>query len=416
MSGRGHEAAFERGAVIRALLAQPLLHRRGRHTRTLDLARRHQTGLRAWFDHHLGWRLHVERDRLRLFKVPETSDRLGTEAPTARQCVLYCLLLTVLEDCGQQTVLSELAERITALSSAHARLRRFEATVHRERTDLVAMVRLLYRQGVLATPNGETSTTREHEKEYVAGDGDALYDVDHRTAALLLAAPIPPAEVEGPQALFDAMTPDDTGFPAVSVRHALMRRLVDEPTVYWDDLPGNQREYFHEHADELLSAVRLGLDVRVEVRAEGAAVIDEELTDLEFPKSSAASFAALILADKLCAETERAVPRRTFVSRARIRELSDEIAPELLKLIANIKGQPIDGARVQEAALPILLQLGLAEHVPGGIRVRPALARYRAPAGHGLRSGADDLMLFGTHDLPDSPAPAKEDDRDDTTT
>lgn len=54
MTGRSGEAAAERNLIVRALLVQPLLHRRGRHTRTLDLARKHQADLRAWFDHHLG--------------------------------------------------------------------------------------------------------------------------------------------------------------------------------------------------------------------------------------------------------------------------------------------------------------------------------------------------------------------------
>ncbi|MEU3290412.1 TIGR02678 family protein [Streptomyces longwoodensis] len=398
MSQRDPNTAHERSTVIRALLMRPLLHRRGRHIRTLDLARRHQAELRAWFDYHLGWRLHVERDRLRLFKVPASTAPHGHPAPTARQCALYCLILAVLGECGKQTVLSELATKITALTSAHSRLRHFDATHHRERVDLVAMVRLLTEQGVLAAVGGESTTSRSNEKEYIAGTGDALYDVDHRTAALMLASPVPPSQADGPQALLD-VGPTHAGTPEEGLRHTLMRRLVDEPVVHWDDLPSAQRDVVRDHGDDLFTAVRLGLDTRMEVRAEGAAVIDEELSDIEFPKSSAASFAALAMADQLCTHIASSQPRRTFVSHTQLDDLAAQLTEQLSKLVANINGQPIDTPRVLDASLHLLSQLGLITPVQGGIQCQPALARFRAPAGQGLRPLGDDLMLFGTHDL-----------------
>jgi hypothetical protein len=101
------------------------------------------------------------------------------------------------------------------------------------------------------------------------------------------------------------------------------------------------------------------------------------------------------------------------VPHPRLLELTAEVASDLLKVITSINGHPIDAIRVKEAALPILIQLGLAEHVSGGIRIRPGLARYRARPGLGARQGAEDLMLFGAHDLPSSPALSSEDDSDD---
>ncbi|MGY0489137.1 TIGR02678 family protein [Streptomyces sp. WG-D5] len=400
MSQHSGRAAQERSIVIRALLRHPLLLRRGRHIHTLDLARRHQAELRAWFDHHLGWQLHIERDRLRLFKTPASSDSQGHPVPTARQCALYCLVLAVLGECGKQTVLSELADKITALTGAHSRLRRFDATHHRERVDLVAMVRLLTEQGVLATVGGESTTTRSHEKEYIAGTGDALYDVDHRTAALMLASPVSPAQADGPQSLLDALDPAHASTLDEGLRHALMRRLVDDPAVHWDTLPAPQRDFARDCADDLVTAVRLGLDTRVEVRAEGAAVIDEELSDIEFPKASAASFATLVLADRLCTHIESNHPRRTFISHTQLHDLAVQLTKHLSQLIPNINGQPIDATRLLNACLPLLLQLGLVTQAPGGIRCRPVLARFRAPDGQGLRPEGEGLMLFGAHDLP----------------
>lgn len=64
--------------------------------------------------------------------------------------------------------------------------------------------------------------------------------------------------------------------------------------------------------------MRLGLDTHVEVRAEGAAVIDEELSDMEFPKASA----ALAMADQMCTRIARSHPRCAFVSHTQLNDLA----------------------------------------------------------------------------------------------
>ncbi|MGW3600718.1 TIGR02678 family protein [Streptomyces sp. NPDC005167] len=395
------DTAHARTLVIRALLNHPLIYRRGAGQRIVDLARTHHVELRTWFDHHLGWQLRVDRDRIRLFKVPEAPGQQGNEAPSARQCALYCLTLAVLEDCGHQTVISELAEKITALTTTHATLRRFDATVRGERADLVAMVRLLADQGVLA-PERDGSLTREDERDYIAGSGDALYNVDHRAAALLLATSTPPTLADGPHELISKPPADDAQTLELGLHHALMRRLVDDPAVYLEDLPSDQRTYFLAHSEELLQAIRVGLDVRVEMRAEGVAIIDEELTDLPFPKNSTASFAALVLADALACEAAPTAAFNVFIGDRRLRELGAQVAAALLQLTQKINGHPIDTERTLKAALPILNRLGLLTLTTGGIRVRPALARYRAPAGQHARKISDDLMLFGAEELTDT--------------
>ncbi|MFD7325675.1 TIGR02678 family protein [Streptomyces sp. NPDC059875] len=409
MKGWTGEAGHARSLVVRALLNRPLILTNRANKHVVDLAHAHYAELRSWFDHHLGWQLRVDRDRIRLFKIPEAPGRQGNDAPTARECALYCLTLAVLEDCGHQTVISELAEKITALTETHSVLRAFDATVRRERADLVAMVRLLVSQGVL-TPERDRSLTREDEREYIQGSGDALYAVDHRTAALMIASPVPPALAGGPQGLIAETDPDHTDTAERAIHHALMRRFVDDPVVYFDDLPDEQRSYFHTHADELIQAVRRGLDCRVELRTEGVAIIDEDLTDLEFPKSSTPSFAALVLADALAHEAGHAPQEQPVVPEHRVRELAADVAATLLRLAQKINNHPIDAERTLEAAVPILNRLNLIQRLPEGIRVRPALARYRAPHGQGARKVQKDLMLFGHDDLTTSPSENGADD------
>ncbi|MBF8187835.1 TIGR02678 family protein [Nonomuraea sp. K274] len=407
----------ERVHVVRALLARPLLHRRGVHTRTVEMARTHQTELQAWFEHHLGWQLRVERDRVRLFKAPGNVRRQGSDAPTARQCALFCLVLAVLEDCGAQTVISELAEKIEVVSRTHPSLRRFDATVSRERRDLVLMVRLLCRLRVLVSTL-DTVVTQEDEQDYIRGIGDALYDVDHRTAALMLSTSVSPSLTTGPQELLIATGTDRMISEGRALHHAVMRRLVDDPVVYFDDLPSDQREYFLGHMQELIQALRAGLGARVEVRAEGAAIVDEELTDLEFPKTSAASFAALVLAERLFHEVVDAPDRTGWIGTTRLLELSSEVAADLAKTMTTINQKPVDGEHTWQAAAPILIGLDLICEVPGGILIRPALARFRDPSGRGPRTEKPGLMLFGLDDLQTSPTddPTLEEPSDDILT
>ncbi len=96
-----HERALER--ATRALLRRPLL----RHTDDPDalrLVRRHATELRGWFDQNSGWRLHVDTEVARLYKLTEP-DPAGTHPAREskshvpfgrRRYVLLCLALSVL--------------------------------------------------------------------------------------------------------------------------------------------------------------------------------------------------------------------------------------------------------------------------------------------------------------------------------
>ncbi|WP_232485563.1 TIGR02678 family protein [Streptomyces fildesensis] len=396
MGWTGQEG-HERREVVRALLHTPVLRREGRNRRLVDQARRHEKELRAWFDRQLGWPLVVERDLIRLLKIPEDPGRYPDSiVPTPRQCALYCLLLAVLVDCGGQTVISELADRVTALTTAHRGLRRFDATSTRERRDLVAALRLLAEGGVLRSPR-EAGVTADSEQAYVAGRGNAVYDVDHRLAASAVVCPVPPSQADGPDTLL-RVTEGDPGSGArtdTELRQSLMRRLIDDPVVYVDDLPPDQREYLPVHREELVAALVLGLDTRVEVRVEGLAIVDSRFSDIEFPAASAVSVAALALADLLARE---AVPGQTgsfIVRHDRLFELAGLVAEQIRRVVPNIERKPVDASVVLRYSVPVLMQFGLTDPHEDGALVRPALARYRDPSGRGARIAGEALLLFG---------------------
>ncbi|MFE2412396.1 TIGR02678 family protein [Kitasatospora sp. NPDC059408] len=389
----GHECR----EVIRALLRNPTLRRRGRRGRLIDQARQHEEELRAWFDHRLGWPLLVERDRVRLLKVPEDPGRFpDPSVPTARQCALYCMVLAVLMDCGQQTIITELADRVTALTTASSSIRRFDATMTRERRDLIAAIRRLTDDGVLV-PTRDAGITADHEQAYVTGGGNAVYDIDHRTAAFAIACPVPPSLAEGPDGLLRVKDGDLAGHEPTDgeLRQAVMRRLVDHPVVYADDLPAAQRIYLAEHLDELVADLRLSLDTRVEVRADGLAIVDQDFSDLEFPAASAASVAALALADLLAGEANAGTGTSFTVRGDRLLELADLVAAKISRVVSKIEGKTVDATVTLRYALPVLVQFGLVDPHEDGIRVRAAVARYRDPTGRGARVHGEALLLFG---------------------
>ncbi|MFJ2172662.1 TIGR02678 family protein [Streptomyces sp. NPDC087851] len=389
----GHECR----EVVRALLRTPVLRREGRHGRLVDQARRHEEQLRIWFDRQLGWPLVVERDVIRLLKIPEDPGRFPDPAvPSSRQCALYCLLLAVLVDCDRQTVISELAERVTSLMTAHPGLRRFDATSTRERRDLVAALRLLAAGGVLRSPR-DAGVTADSEQAYIAGIGNALYDVDHRVATSAVVCPVPPSQAHGPEALL-RVTEGESGGGArtdTELRQALMRRLVDDPVVYLEDLPADQREYLSVHREELTAELVLGLDTRVEVRAEGLAIADPRFSDIEFPAASAVSVAALALADLLAGEADPAQTGSFVVGHDRLLELATLVAQQIRRVVPNLERKPVDGPVVLRHSVPVLTQFGLVDPHEDGILVRPVLARYRDPSGRGVRITGEALLLFG---------------------
>lgn len=359
--------------VSRALMRSPLIRSQGRHGHLVTLALDHEPMLRSWFEHYLGWKLIVTHEAVRLAKVPGPSNATVEDAPSKRCSVLYCLLLVCLEDAGSQTVISELSEQVALLTASMDDVETFDAGSTPEKRELLNAIRLLVTHGALVSVKDEAST-REEENEYLRGQGDAIYDVDQRAAALLVSAPTAPTRAMHPRALIHRPYPDTIEGAESRLRHALMRRLVDEPVVYFSDLPEEQVKYFRAHRTTLVRQLREFLDVQVEVRAEGVAIVDDEMTDLQFPSDSTERFVALRVAAALASLPE-AGPGKA-VEQHEVNAIADGVAADLRE--RNVK--VITGRNaVRTSALAVLRKLNLvAETSEGNVRLLPALGRYRA--------------------------------------
>jgi uncharacterized protein (TIGR02678 family) len=341
----------------------------------------------VWFDRALGWRLVVNRDVVRLFKIPEQWPVSPADAPSQARCVLYCLVLAALEDCGEQTVISELAEKVALLAATREGTLRYDSDRYRSRQDLVAVLRMLVEQGILS-PTRESSVTERDEEGFVHGDGNALYDVNHRAAALVLSSPIAPSRAGTPDRLTAQPIPDTPEARNRRRRHLIQRYLLDTPAMYFAELPNDVADYFQAQRFQLRQQLEQATGAVVEVRDEGAALIDDELTDLGFPRESTAPFAALAFADAL--SREPGAPASAVVPGHRLDAIAADVTGRVAAVSKSIGGRALSTTLVRSTALEILTMLRLVERAGDGVIVLPLLGRYRTPAFSTVPQGGTD--------------------------
>ncbi|GAA2129333.1 TIGR02678 family protein [Streptomyces synnematoformans] len=302
----------ERRRAVRALLHRPLLTP---SDPAYGLVRKHAGYLAEWFAREAGWSLHTDPGVARLRKVPgDLSDgsraaRVPGGGARARQpfsrrrYVLACLALAALERAEAQVTLGWLVDRVVAYAAdeeiAGAGIS-FAMEDRDERGDLVAVAQLLLSLGVLQKVAGD-------EQAFVNRSGDALYDVDRRVLAVLLSTRRGPSLVPAAdlQARLTAVTEDVVADTEDGrnrqLRHALARRLLDDPVVYYADLTEPQRTYLDMQRGPLLKRLTEATGFLAEVRAEGIALVDatREATDFGMPEEGTEGHATLLLAEYL---------------------------------------------------------------------------------------------------------------------
>lgn len=395
MAGRDAE---DRVRVLRALLLSPVLHAHA-DAELFRLARRHADALREWLVRETGWRLVLEPQTVRLIPsyVPTgpTATAIAARHPararrgdppfTRRRYVLLCLALAVLERSDPQISLGRLADEIL-LVVRQPGLESVEFTLsgREERADLVAAIRLLLGYGVLTRVAGD-------EESFVVSDaGDALYDVDRRVMATMLATEHSPALVAGrvsEQPSIDELEAALHQPPPVytdeeenrRIRHSISRRLLCDPVLYYDELPEAERAY-------LQSGQRVPLTRRLseatglvpELRAEGIAMVDpdDQLTDLRMPEQGTDGHATLLLAEFLAVEGSADITA--------LRRMTKRLAQEHRAYWRKTTREPGAEFAIVSEAVGRLVGLGLVQVAGRGgeaiVTALPALRRFAVAA------------------------------------
>ena len=157
------QLADQRGRALRTLLRQPLLTSRGPDRQKFADVRKRAGWLAEWFGRETGWTVHVDHSVARLRKVAAShqdgtrSAQVSKQPFSRRRYVLVCLALATLERAESQVTLGWLAERIVRLAREDelaATGISFSLLTREERSDLVAVARLMLDIGVLARVAG----------------------------------------------------------------------------------------------------------------------------------------------------------------------------------------------------------------------------------------------------------------------
>jgi uncharacterized protein (TIGR02678 family) len=375
----------ERRDALRALLMRPLMN--AFHP-DFAAVRRHAEELREWFAHNTGWILHVERDCARLYKRPADLRDATRGAPDfdRRRYVLFCLACAALERADAQITLRALGERLLQLAAEPELAERgfvFALEAQHERRELVAVCRYLLDLGVLRRVAGD-------EDAFVARSGDALYDVQRRVLAGLMAATRGPSQWSADAApadldarlaaLVEEYVPDSDEGRRTAIRHYLARRLLDDPVVYFRELDDkgehSPRAYFQNQRGPLASRLSDACGLVPEQRAEGLALVDEngELTDTSLPAQGTASHVTLLVAEYL-AGIGRNDPGR-WIAESEVAAFIQKATAEYGRFWSKAAREPGAETELARDALGRLAMLRLVERHGGAVEPLPALARF----------------------------------------
>jgi uncharacterized protein (TIGR02678 family) len=375
----------ERRDALRALLMQPLMTAA---RADFPAVRRYAEELREWFAHNTGWILHVERNCARLYKRPADLRDATRGAPgfDRRRYVLFCLACAALERADAQITLRTLGERLLQLAAEPELAERgfvFTLEAQHERRELVAVCRYLLELGVLRRVAGD-------EDAFVARSGDALYDVQRRMLAGLMAATRGPSQWSADTApveldarlaaLVEEYVPDSDEGRRTAIRHHLARRLLDDPVVYFDELDDkgdhSPRAYFQNQRGPLATRLCDACGLVPEQRAEGLALVDEngELTDTSLPAQGTASHVTLLVAEYL-AGMGRNDPGR-WIAESEVAAFIQKATAEYGRFWSKAAREPGAEAELARDALGRLAMLRLIERHADAVEPLPALARY----------------------------------------
>jgi uncharacterized protein (TIGR02678 family) len=390
---RAEEQAQCRTA-LRGLLLKPLLVA-DIDAELLMLVRRHLTELRDWLNRETGWRLIADSETARLFMTATVlSDSThparghNKEPFGRRRYVTLCLALSALARADAQTTLGSLAEDVlTAAAEPELAGCGFILTLdsRADRSDLVAVVRLLLSWGVLGRVAGD-------EDAYLSADGDVLYDVRRPVLAVLLSGARGPSTVTAQEfeerlaGMTAEPVPETDDLRNLTFRRRITRRLLIDPVLYYDELDEDERTYLVSQRHAITRRIEDATGLIPEMRGEGIAMVDpdDELTDVRMPEQRTDGHVTLLVAEYLARRQQATLDEL----HAFVRQAAVEHATYWRKGVS----EPGAETELLDTALQRLAALRLTEVHGSVVRSRPAIARFALdePTIRETRKGSTD--------------------------
>lgn len=380
-------AREERQRALCALLQHPLLTAQGPHAVEFGLVRRHVHELREWLSHQVNWTLVVTSEFARVRKTPaDSTDEsrpardLRTDAPFTRsRYILLCLALAVLERSERQTTLGRLAEGMVGFFVAEPRLAAagysFDLHSMDQRRDLVQAIRFLGERQVLSPRHGDEDQFIKDERN------DVLYNVNRPVLAAMLSVRRGPSMVTAEAfeqrlaAILEEPMPDTEDGRNREIRVRLMRRLLDDPVLYYEDLSVAERSYLDSQRGAILRRIRDATDLVPEIRAEGIALLDlrGNMSDLGLPEEGTDGHLALLTAEFLANRLRQ--DSATVVGFSALCAHTAELIAEHRHWRKDVRLPGADRV-LTETTIGRLEALRLLRRLDGAVKPLPAIARY----------------------------------------
>jgi uncharacterized protein (TIGR02678 family) len=354
----------------RTLLRHPWLRESAPDGALLPLIYRHRVVLGELFGAVLGYRLVVRRGWARLHKTGRGFDGSRGEAGfSPRSYAFLVLTIAVLEGGARQTLLSRLVADVHAAA--------VEAAVPisddpADRSALATALRLLVRLGVITETEGSVgSVLGEHGAE-------ALITVDRDLLAELASGPI--LDTAEPAELIERAA--DPG-PAGDER-AVRRELVENPAVFFADLPQSRAEWLRAHRRSESRLLEDLFGLVAESRAEGVIATDpqDRLTDLAFPGQSTVARLALLALPVLL---EDSIDDEEAESDGRVPITQQRLSVVCADLVADYPGtwsvqETADADRLALHVRDLLLAMGIAGRDEDALWLNPVAHRFAITA------------------------------------
>jgi uncharacterized protein (TIGR02678 family) len=262
--------------------------------------------------------------------------------------------------------------------------RKFEFTLRSaaERRELVVVCRSLLELGVLQRVAGDEESFVHDNR---GAQADALYDIQRRMLAGMLAAVRGPstwATADAPLDLEDRLRAlvtehvgDDEEGRRTALRHALSRRLLDDPVIYADSLDEDAHAYFVNQRGAMADRLCRATGLTPEQRAEGLALTDEAgtLTDVSMPAEGTEAHATLLVAEHLAAQLRTGASSSALTEKAVAAFLG--AATERYGRFWSAR-EPGAEHELAQTALDRLEKLQLVVREPSRIRPLPAISRF----------------------------------------
>ena len=380
--------------VVRSLLAAPYVGPDEKER--LASLRRWEHDLRVDLESVGRYRLEIAPTAALLVRRPVVFDpyrpaRNGAKPAKPfdpRRYAYLCMLLSGLLSTGLQVLLSALARQLADDAFGVDGLG-FDADVFAQRQAFIDVVRWLVDRGVLRLRDGSA---------FADLDEDALYDVDHE-ALHLIAPSLGLRDLGSIRDRLSESFGESRDELRAQVRQRVLRLLLDRPFVLFDDLDADERAWLQRNGARVEADLHRLTGMQVERRREGVALIDTEddASARSFPRGGSEAQLALLLADRLCTDSQRADDlARARVTMPRLRDETGRLAALIDVARPGGDDEPRPGPENDDRDIVDAWRLDELEAIVRELATAYPLRRdLRNDPAEGTRLALDELLTLG---------------------